>query len=731
MMKKILLFILFISIFLGAKAQLILHSGAQLGTYGDPIDSAKIVVDGFVFYNGGIGYSTDDGGSGGEGDSATYTYRIIPQSSPPSPSEGLIYYDIDDHILRVWDGTQWDTCNVVGEGGGTTYTFTNGVSESGGTVILNINGIINSGTSIAANDLLGYYDATADLRTEKITYSNFLTKVESDIVVGDANVADNITLTNITQVTSRSHTSLSDIGSNTHSQIDTHIGSTSNPHSVDETDVLPSQTGQSGKFLSTNGTSTLWDSPGGGGTVLSVAAGNGMNFTTITSSGSVTLGTPSTLTPSTTNALTSTSHTHALDLSTWTGNTSILSLGTITTGTWTGSSIADAYIDNNITLTNITQITNRSHTSLSDIGTNTHSQIDTHLGSTSNPHSVDKTDVGLSNVENTALSTWVGSTYITTLGTIGTGTWQGNNIGETYTLPSQTGNSGKFLTTNGTATSWGTPPAGTVTSVASGNGMNFTTITGSGTVTMGTPTTLTLSTTNATTTTSHTHALSIANFTSSTAGLAPLSGGGTTNFLRADGTWAEPPGSGVVPDSSFLAVDYTPTSSVTPVKGRLFWDSDDDYFKVYDGSNWYILNPPILGLDSVASMLEDTIGFVFGFGLGNVNDTASCQTGAILGRKYLEQDSALMAKLITQATGTSASFGAAIYADKVYLDATPEFTIWSGTVTTSQASITTFTKNKLPPDYFLWAEITSSSKTTRANHAILELEWTRRRHYTP
>lgn len=48
---------------------------------------------------------------------------------------------------------------------------------------------------------------------------------------------------------------------------------------------------------------------------------------------------------------------------------------------------------------------------------------------------------------------------------------------------------------------------GTVTSIASGNGMNFTTITGTGTVTMGTPSTLTASTTNATTATSHTHAI--------------------------------------------------------------------------------------------------------------------------------------------------------------------------------------------------------------------------------
>jgi hypothetical protein len=33
-------------------------------------------------------------------------------------------------------------------------------------------------------------------------------------------------------------------------------------------------------------------------------------------------------------------------------------------------------------------------------------------------------------------------------------------------------------------------------------------------------------------------------FTSGAKGLAPASGGGTTNFLRADGTWTAPPGGG-------------------------------------------------------------------------------------------------------------------------------------------------------------------------------------------
>lgn len=45
------------------------------------------------------------------------------------------------------------------------------------------------------------------------------------------------------------------------------------------------------------------------------------------------------------------------------------------------------------------------HTQFLNIGTNSHSQIDTHIASTSNPHSVTKTQVGLSNVANVDTTT--------------------------------------------------------------------------------------------------------------------------------------------------------------------------------------------------------------------------------------------------------------------------------------------------------------------------------------
>lgn len=69
----------------------------------------------------------------------------------------------------------------------------------------------------------------------------------------------------------------------------------------------------------------------------------------------------------------------------------------------------------------------------------------THEARTDNPHAVTKAQVGLGNVENTALSTWAGSDQITTLGTIATGTWNATAIA--WTKVSKTGSSLADLTT--------------------------------------------------------------------------------------------------------------------------------------------------------------------------------------------------------------------------------------------------------------------------------------------
>jgi len=60
-----------------------------------------------------------------------------------------------------------------------------------------------------------------------------------------------------------------------------------------------------------------------------------------------------------------------------------------------------------------------------------------------------RTFLNISNVENTALSTWTGSTNITTLGTIATGVWNGSVIAPQY-LGTGTRDGTKVLHDNGT-----------------------------------------------------------------------------------------------------------------------------------------------------------------------------------------------------------------------------------------------------------------------------------------
>lgn len=63
-----------------------------------------------------------------------------------------------------------------------------------------------------------------------------------------------------------------------------------------------------------------------------------------------------------------------------------------------------------------------------------------------------KAMVGLGNVENTALSTWSGSSYITTLGTITTGTWHGSAITNSYLANSSITLAGRSVSLGGSIT---------------------------------------------------------------------------------------------------------------------------------------------------------------------------------------------------------------------------------------------------------------------------------------
>jgi hypothetical protein len=113
-----------------------------------------------------------------------------------------------------------------------------------------------------------------------------------------------------------------------------------------------------------------------------------------------------------------------------TGTGDLSLAGNVTSGTWQGTAIADAYISSSTNW-------NTAYT---------HSQV-----TSGNPHSVTKSDVGLGNVENTALSTWAGSANVTTLGTITTGTWNGSTVGVAYGGTGSTSfTSGSVVFSNGT-----------------------------------------------------------------------------------------------------------------------------------------------------------------------------------------------------------------------------------------------------------------------------------------
>lgn len=217
--------------------------------------------------------------------------------------------------------------------------------------------------------------------------------------------------------------------------------------------LLPSQATHSGKALITNGTDTAWTAVTSG-TVTSVAltmpTGFSVSGSPVTSSGTLAVTT------------------------TLSGILKGDGLGAITTAT-ASTDYAPATSGSAILKGNGT-----GGFSSAAAGTDYESPIA--AGTTAQYwrgdkswQTLDKSAVGLGSVENTALSTWAGSTNITTLGTIATGVWSGTAIAANK-LTVMVGDSGaggtqgaapapaagdaaagKFLKADGT---WAAPPSG-------------------------------------------------------------------------------------------------------------------------------------------------------------------------------------------------------------------------------------------------------------------------------
>jgi hypothetical protein len=294
------------------------------------------------------------------------------------------------------------------------------------------------------------------------------------------------------------------------------------------TGLLPILANTGTKYLRDDGT---WQTAGGGsGTVTSVASGNGMNFITITGSGTVTMGTPSSITASSTNSTSATSHTHAIDSTIFTASN--------------GKSVTTPIIDGTAVIGSTNTWADGAHVHPTDTSrlsaTSSGSGylwIGTSGNGFSNAQLTQGTGITITNASGsiTVANPWGAAPGSPAQGMIlyynGSG-WVGLAAGTSgYVLQTQGAGANPQWVAGGSS--------GTVTSVAAGNGMNFTTITGTGSVTMGTPGSITSSSTNATTTNSHTHAIDSTIFTASNgkSSTTPVIDGtatiGTTN------TWAD------------------------------------------------------------------------------------------------------------------------------------------------------------------------------------------------
>ena len=96
-------------------------------------------------------------------------------------------------------------------------------------------------------------------------------------------------------------------------------------------------------------------------------------------------------------------------------------------------------------------------------------------------------------------------------------------------------------------------------------------------------------------------------FTSATAGMVPLSGGGTTNFLRADGSWATPSGGGGAPKEIRIRIP-----------GSIAADAN-----IHQGLWWYNNTGASVTLSNVAFTIAVTPGTSCAFNVYKSSGTAS------------------------------------------------------------------------------------------------------------
>jgi hypothetical protein len=211
----------------------------------------------------------------------------------------------------------------------------------------------------------------------------------------------------------------------------------------------------------TNGSGSITIAATSSGTVSSIASGNGMDFATITSTGTVTMGTPSTLSAATTNSLTPTSHTHAITTASANTASTIVARdasGNFSAGTITASLSGNA--TSATTATTATTATNATNVALTTSATSSAFKVpfaNTTVSTTGN--------YGL--LQDSAAE----FTYNPSTNTLAVGTVSGALSGNATTATTATNATNVAVTTSATASAFKIPFANTTASTTGNYGL--------------------------------------------------------------------------------------------------------------------------------------------------------------------------------------------------------------------------------------------------------------------
>ncbi|MGI9298592.1 MAG: hypothetical protein ACR2QC_11955 [Gammaproteobacteria bacterium] len=188
-------------------------TGAGSGAFsdaGDPIVQNTITKD--VHVGDGAGTLAGKMEIGGDADQPQL---VIEGFSTQTDSILIVQDDADTEVFSVdADGTVNATGTI-----GSTANATNG-----GSLLLSEGA--DDGTATWGFKIADVGGLTGDAQVLCTITAGSLIPQSCMVTLVDGDIPDTITLTNLTQITNRSHTDLTDIGTNTHAQIDSHIAGT-------------------------------------------------------------------------------------------------------------------------------------------------------------------------------------------------------------------------------------------------------------------------------------------------------------------------------------------------------------------------------------------------------------------------------------------------------------------------------------------------------------------------